>query len=182
MDIKAGLCSGKDFWRFKSVERLGVPEVMVSDGPHGLRKQAEGGDHLGLNDSIDATCFPTSVGLAASFDREIAAEQGDALGAEAAAENLAVLLGPAINIKTGYKHKTQSLVRQELRIYVRRPVSDGRTCRGVHKRRAGSRSRRQRQTLCRQQPGRQAHDDFCRSRRKDDEGNLPARIRNRSQS
>lgn len=96
---KAGLCSGKDFWRFKSVERLGVPEVMVSDGPHGLRKQAEGGDHLGLNDSIDATCFPTSVGLAASFDREIAAEQGDALGAEAEAENLAVLLGPAINIK-----------------------------------------------------------------------------------
>ena len=99
IEEKAGLCSGKDFWRFKSVERLGVPEVMVSDGPHGLRKQAEGGDHLGINDSIEATCFPTSAGLAASFDREIAAEQGDALGAEAAAENLAVLLGPAINIK-----------------------------------------------------------------------------------
>ena len=78
IEEKAGLCSGKDFWRFKSVERLGVPEVMVSDGPHGLRKQAEGGDHLGINDSIEATCFPTSAGLAASFDREIAAEQGDA--------------------------------------------------------------------------------------------------------
>ncbi len=99
LEEKAGLCSGKDFWRLKSVERLGIEEIMVSDGPHGLRKQADGGDHIGLNASIVATCFPTSVGVAASFDREIARRQGEALGKEAAAENLGVLLGPAINIK-----------------------------------------------------------------------------------
>ena len=99
LEEKAGLLSGKDFWRLKSVPEKGVPEVMVSDGPHGLRKQAEGGDHLGINESIVATCFPTSVGVAASFDRELARKQGKALGAEAAAEKLAVLLGPAINIK-----------------------------------------------------------------------------------
>lgn len=99
LEEKAGLLSVKDFWRLKSVPEKGVPEVMVSDGPHGLRKQAEGGDHLGINESIVATCFPTSVGVAASFDRELAEKQGNALGAEAAAEKLAVLLGPAINIK-----------------------------------------------------------------------------------
>ena len=99
LEEKAGLLSGKDFWRLKSVPEKGVPEVMVSDGPHGLRKQAEGGDHLGINESIVATCFPTSVGVAASFDRELARRQGECLGREAAAEKLAVLLGPAINIK-----------------------------------------------------------------------------------
>ena len=58
LEEKAGMCSGKDFWHLKSVERLGIPEVMVSDGPHGLRKQAENGDHLGINESIKAVCFP----------------------------------------------------------------------------------------------------------------------------
>ena len=61
MEEKAGLCSGLDFWHFKGVERLGVPSVMVSDGPHGLRKQDESGDHLGINDSIKAVCFPPAV-------------------------------------------------------------------------------------------------------------------------
>ena len=99
LEEKAGLCSGKDFWRLKSVERLGIEEIMVSDGPHGLRKQADGGDHIGLNESVVATCFPTSVGVAASFDRDVARRQGIALGKEAAAEKLGVLLGPAINVK-----------------------------------------------------------------------------------
>ena len=99
LEEKAGLCSGKDFWRLKSVERAGIEEIMVSDGPHGLRKQADGGDHIGLNESVVATCFPTSVGVAASFDRAVARRQGIALGKEAAAEKLGVLLGPAINVK-----------------------------------------------------------------------------------
>ena len=57
LEEKAGMCSGLDFWHLKSVERLGIPEVMVSDGPHGLRKQDDKGDHLGMNDSIKAACF-----------------------------------------------------------------------------------------------------------------------------
>ena len=66
LEEKAGLCSGQDFWRLKAVERLGLPNVMVSDGPHGLRKQDQKGDHLGLNESIPAVCFPTGAALACS--------------------------------------------------------------------------------------------------------------------
>ena len=67
LEEKAGMCSGKDFWHLKSVERLGIPEVMVSDGPHGLRKQAENADHLGINESIKAVCFPTACATACSL-------------------------------------------------------------------------------------------------------------------
>lgn len=99
LEEKAGLCSGADFWRTKAVERLQIPAVMVSDGPHGLRKQADEGDHLGLEESVVATCYPAGAGIAASFSREVAATLGDALGEEAAAEGIHTLLGPAINIK-----------------------------------------------------------------------------------
>ncbi len=99
LEEKAGLCSGQDFWHTKAVERLGVPAVMVSDGPQGLRKQDEGGDHLGMNDSIQAVAFPAGCGVAASFDRELIGQMGDILGTECQAENVSVLLGPAVNIK-----------------------------------------------------------------------------------
>ena len=99
LEEKAGMCSGKDSWRLKSVERLGVPEVMVSDGPHGLRKQMEKGDHLGMNDSIRAVCFPTACATACSFDRELLHRLGEAIGEECQAENVSVILGPAVNIK-----------------------------------------------------------------------------------
>ena len=61
LEEKAGLCSGLDFWHTKAVDRLGIPSVMVCDGPHGLRKQDEKGDHLGINESIKAVCFPPAV-------------------------------------------------------------------------------------------------------------------------
>ncbi|MGI5128804.1 glycoside hydrolase family 3 C-terminal domain-containing protein [Pseudonocardia sp. CA-107938] len=96
---KASLCSGSDFWHTRAVERLGVPAVMLTDGPHGLRKQAGAADHLGLNDSVPATCFPPAVALGSSFDVELVERVGQALGAEARAEGVAVLLGPGINIK-----------------------------------------------------------------------------------
>ena len=99
LEEKAGLCSGLDFWHFKGVERLGVPSVMVSDGPHGLRKQDEAGDHLGVNDSIKAVCFPPAVLAACSFDRELMEQFGDVIGCEAQAVDLAVVLGPGVNIK-----------------------------------------------------------------------------------
>lgn len=99
LEEKAGLCSGSDFWHTKAVERLAVPAVMVSDGPHGLRKQEEGADHLGIHDSIKAVCFPAACATACSFDRTLLYEMGSALGKECRAEGVAVLLGPAVNIK-----------------------------------------------------------------------------------
>lgn len=99
LEEKAGLCSGGDFWHTKAVERLGIPAMMMSDGPHGLRKQDEQGDHMGVNDSIKAVCFPAGCATASSFDRELVERMGKALGNECQAENVGVLLGPAVNIK-----------------------------------------------------------------------------------
>ncbi|MDF2888711.1 MAG: glycosyl hydrolase, partial [Lacrimispora sp.] len=99
LEEKAGLCSGADFWHTKTVERLNIPASMVSDGPHGLRKQDEKSDHLGVNDSIKAVCFPTACATASSFDRELLTSLGEALGEECQAENVSVILGPAVNIK-----------------------------------------------------------------------------------
>lgn len=99
LEEKAGMCSGEDFWHLKSVERLGIPKVMVSDGPHGLRKQDESADHLGINDSIRAVCFPAACATACSFDRDLLKTLGEAIGNECQAENLSAILGPAVNIK-----------------------------------------------------------------------------------
>ncbi len=99
LEEKASLCSGEDFWHTKAVERLGIPAMMMSDGPHGLRKQEQEGDHLGMNDSIKAVCFPAGCGTAASFNRELMAEMGETLGEECQAEGVGVILGPAVNIK-----------------------------------------------------------------------------------
>ena len=99
LEEKAGLCSGLDFWHFKGVERLGIPSVMVSDGPHGLRKQDEAGDHLGINDSIKAVCFPPAVLSACSFDTNLMEQVGDAIGIEAQATDLSCVLGPGVNMK-----------------------------------------------------------------------------------
>lgn len=99
LEEKASLCSGLDFWHTKGVERLQFPSVMVSDGPHGLRKQEEDADHLGLNKSIKAVCFPAGCAMAASFSREAAARLGEILGEECQAEDISTILGPAMNIK-----------------------------------------------------------------------------------
>lgn len=99
LEEKAGLCSGLDFWHTKGVERLGIPSVMLTDGPHGLRKQSASADHLGLNDSVPATCFPSAAGLAASWNRGLIRRVGEALGKECQAEGVAMLLGPGTNIK-----------------------------------------------------------------------------------
>ncbi len=99
LEEKAGLCSGGDFWHTKAVERLGVPALMMSDGPHGLRKQDETADNMGINDSIKAVCFPAGCATAASFDRKLIEKMGKTLGNECQAENIAVILGPAVNIK-----------------------------------------------------------------------------------
>lgn len=99
LEEKAGLCSGDDFWHTKAVERLGIPRTMVSDGPHGLRKQDQKADHLGVNDSIKAVCFPAACATAASFDPEMITRMGEAVGDSCQHEGLSVVLGPAVNIK-----------------------------------------------------------------------------------
>jgi beta-glucosidase len=99
LEEKAGLCSGKGAWHTKAITRLGIPSIMMADGPHGLRKQSEEEDHLGNDHSRPATCFPTAATLACSWDRELVAKIGAALGKECQAEGISILLGPGVNIK-----------------------------------------------------------------------------------
>ena len=99
LEEKANFMSGKDFWTTESLERLGIPSIFLSDGPHGLRKQKESPDHAGLNESLPATCFPTATTVANSWDTELAETLGKYLGNEARAQNVNVLLGPGTNIK-----------------------------------------------------------------------------------
>lgn len=99
LEEKCYLFSGKDFWQSRSVKRLGIPNMTMSDGPHGIRKQEGAGDHLGLNGSLPATCFPTAATIANSWDPELGEELGRYLGEEAACQDVNVLLGPGMNIK-----------------------------------------------------------------------------------
>ena len=99
LEEKASLCSGSDFWHTQGIERLGIPAVMVTDGPHGLRKQAGEADHLGLNDSVEAVCFPAGCATGSSFDPDLLEHMGQVLGDECQAEDVSILLGPAVNIK-----------------------------------------------------------------------------------
>ena len=99
LEEKCYLFSGKDFWQTRSIERLGVPNMTLSDGPHGIRKQAGAGDQLGLNPSLPATCFPTAATVANSWDPALGEEIGRHLGAEAASQGVGVVLGPGLNIK-----------------------------------------------------------------------------------
>lgn len=96
---KADLCTGKDFWKTRDYEKYGIPSIMLTDGPHGLRKQEAKTDHLGMFESVASTCFPSSVGLASTWNRDLVREVGSALGKEAQAEGVSVLLGPGVNIK-----------------------------------------------------------------------------------
>ncbi len=91
--------SGSGFWHSQGIERLNIPKMMLTDGPHGLRKQGEKEDHLGQNESVPATCFPSEAGLAASWNRKLAYAQGRAIGVECRAEDVNVILGPGLNIK-----------------------------------------------------------------------------------
>ena len=99
LEEKASLTSGKNFWETMNIPHLGIKSMFLSDGPHGIRKQAAAADHLGLNKSLPATCFPTSATIANSFNVELAEKVGKALGEEALALDVNVVLGPGLNIK-----------------------------------------------------------------------------------
>lgn len=99
LEAKCIMLSGKDTFTTHACEKYHFPSIHLSDGPHGLRKQVGASDHLGLNGSEPATCFPTASAVANSWDEELGEEIGQALGTEAAAQGVAVLLGPGLNIK-----------------------------------------------------------------------------------
>jgi beta-glucosidase len=99
LEEKASLTSGSSFWYTAPVERLGIPRIMVSDGPHGLRAQPGEGDHVGLGGSLPATCFPTASAVASTWNPDLLRRIGEALALEARACNLSVILGPGINMK-----------------------------------------------------------------------------------
>lgn len=96
---KAIMMSGKNTWETVDLEKYGIPSMVMSDGPHGLRRQAGAGDHLGLNASLPATCFPTAAGVANSWDEALGEEIGEALAEEAVTMGVNVILGPGLNIK-----------------------------------------------------------------------------------
>jgi beta-glucosidase len=99
LEEKAALLSGRGAWDTAGIERLGIASITLTDGPHGLRKQAPGAGDFNLSASLPATCFPTAAALGSSWDVDLLARVGEALGAESRAAGVAVLLGPGINIK-----------------------------------------------------------------------------------
>ena len=99
LEEKASLLSGQDFWHSQAIERVDIPAMMMTDGPHGLRKQAGAADHVGVNASVPATCFPTAAGLASTWDPTLLRRLGETFGAEIKANNVGVILGPGVNIK-----------------------------------------------------------------------------------
>ncbi len=99
LEEKAALCSGSGFWHTRAIDRLGIDAIAVADGPHGLRVQRDGGDHLGIESSEPATCFPPAVTLGSTWNVETVRRVGEAIGTEARAAGLAVVLGPGVNIK-----------------------------------------------------------------------------------
>ena len=99
LEDKISLCTGGDFWHTKAMPRYGIPAIMMSDGPHGLRCQAEEADMIGINESLPATCFPTAVTAGATWNKELYAAEGEAIGREGAAAGVSVVLGPGCNIK-----------------------------------------------------------------------------------
>ena len=99
LEEKASLLQGASFWYTQDIPEKGVPAIMMTDGPHGLRKQTGETDHLGIHMSVPATCFPSAAAMACSWDTELMERVGEALGEECLKEGVSVLLGPGVNIK-----------------------------------------------------------------------------------
>lgn len=155
---KASLCSGADFWHTETIDRIGLKAIMVSDGPYGLRKQEEIINNMGWAKSILAVGFPTAASLANSFDRDLVHEVGNALGDECQAEDVAVLLGPGINMKRS------PLGGRNFEYYSEDPYLAGEIGARLCKRRAGEKYRHQPEAFCRQQSGNKANECQLRGR------------------
>ena len=125
LEEKASLCSGSDFWHTESIDRAAISPLLLSDGPHGLRKQASAADHVGLGDSVPATCFPPAVGLGSSWNPSWCERVGEALGAEARAA------GHRGASRSRHQHQALAAVRAQLRVLLRRPLWSRRARRGA---------------------------------------------------
>ncbi|BAJ74952.1 beta-glucosidase-related glycosidase [Microbacterium testaceum StLB037] len=99
LEQKASLLSGRDFWSTKEIAEAGIASIVLTDGPHGIRRQKGDADHLGIHDSLPSTCFPPAVAIGSSWDPELARAVGGAVGEEGVAFGVSVVLGPGINIK-----------------------------------------------------------------------------------
>ena len=99
LEQKCALLSGETVFTTRGYKKAGIPSITLSDGPNGVRKQAGAADHLGLNPSVPATCFPTAATVACSWDPALGEQVGQAMGEEAAAQEVSVLLGPGLNTK-----------------------------------------------------------------------------------
>ena len=136
LEEKAAFCSGQDFWNIRGIQEFQIPPTMVTDGPHGLRKQVNGADHLGLYESVKAICFPAGCALACSFDPQLSQAMGEELGKLAQAEEVSVVLGPAMNIKRS------PLCGRNFEYYSEDPLLSSRmaagTVRGIQSRNVGS--------------------------------------------
>lgn len=99
LEDKISLCTGEDFWHTKAMEKYGIPSIMMCDGPHGLRCQKGVADIMGINDSLPATCFPTTVTAGATWNRALYRKEGEAIGKEALRNEVSLVLGPGCNIK-----------------------------------------------------------------------------------
>src|SRR6056297_1116476 len=97
LEEKASLCSGVGAWHTKAIDRLSIPAIMMSDGPHGLRKVIE--HESGENETVEAVCFPPAVNLASTWNRDLVRDVGESIGEECQAEDISIILGPAANIK-----------------------------------------------------------------------------------
>ena len=92
LEEKASLMSGKNFWETQNIDHLNIKSIFLADGPHGIRKQAGSADHLGLNESLKATCFPTASAMANTFNTKLATQMATYLGKEAKSQKVNILL------------------------------------------------------------------------------------------
>ena len=173
LEQKASLLSGRDFWSTKPIEEAGIPSLVLTDGPHGIRRQAGDADHLGINDSLPSTCFPPAVAVGSSWDPDMAARVGTAVGEEGLAFGVAVVLGP------GSEHQTVPAVRKKLRVLLRRPLPLRGPRRSPRQRAASSRPGCVGEALRGQQPGDRADAHQRRRGRAHVARNLPAGLRTR---
>ena len=150
LDEKAALCAGLDSWHTVPVPRLDIPSIMMTDGPHGVRKEIEDGADLLTKQSSPAICYPTAAALACSWDTELLSKLGEALGDECLATDISILLGPGINIKRS------PLCGRNFEYFSEDPVLAGKLSAGFIN---------LAQAFCRKQSGNRANDNGYNSRR-----------------
>lgn len=170
LEQKCALLSGELVFTTRGYKNAGIPSITLSDGPNGVRKQAGAADHLGLNPSVPATCFPTAATVACSWDPALGEQLGQAMGEEAAAQEVSVLLGPGLNTKRS------PLCGRNFEYFSEDPYLSGKLAAAYVRGIPVQRHRRLPQALRCQQPGAAPHGVGLRRRRANPAGTLPDRL------